>query len=87
MKANLAITRAGASTLSELAYLKVPFVAIPYKFAKDNHQLEECNGYYEKKGSCWIIKEEEFDQNKLTTLFKLNIIQNKEDYLRKKKVI
>ena len=84
-EANLAITRAGASTLSELAYLKVPFVAIPYKFAKDNHQLENAMAY-EKKGSCWIIKEEEFDQNKLTTLL-LNIIQNKEDYLRKKKVL
>ena len=30
------------------------------------------------------LKEEEFSQNKLTTLL-LNIIQNKEDYLRKKK--
>jgi UDP-N-acetylglucosamine--N-acetylmuramyl-(pentapeptide) pyrophosphoryl-undecaprenol N-acetylglucosamine transferase len=82
-ESNLAITRAGASTLSELAFLKVPFVAIPYKFATDNHQLENAL-YYEKYGCCWILKEEEFSQNKLTTLL-LNIIQNKEDYLRKKK--
>jgi UDP-N-acetylglucosamine--N-acetylmuramyl-(pentapeptide) pyrophosphoryl-undecaprenol N-acetylglucosamine transferase len=82
-ESNLAITRAGASTLSELAFLKVPFVAIPYKFATDNHQLENALDY-EKYGCCWILKEEEFSQNKLTTLL-LNIIQNKEDYLRKKK--
>jgi len=79
---NLAITRAGASTLSELAFLKVPFVAIPYKFATDNHQLENAREY-EKKEACWILKEEEFNQNKLTTLL-FTIIQNKEDYLRKK---
>ncbi len=82
-EANLAITRAGASTLSELAFLKVPFIAIPYKFAMDNHQLENAI-YYEKHGCCWVIKQDDFDQNKLTTLL-TNIIQNKEDYLNKKK--
>ena len=81
-EANLAITRAGASTLSELTFLKVPFIAIPYKFATDNHQLQNAI-HYEKNGCCWILKEEEFNQDKLTTLL-LNIIQNKEDYLRKK---
>ena len=81
-EANLAITRAGASTLSELAFLEVPLIAIPYKFATDNHQLQNAI-YYEKNGCCWILKEEEFNQNKLTTLL-LNIIQNKKDYLRKK---
>ncbi len=79
---NLAITRAGASTLSELAFLNVPLITIPYKFATDNHQLQNAL-YYEKNGCCWILKEEEFDQDKLTTLL-LNIIQNNEDYLRKK---
>ena len=81
-EANLAITRAGASTLSELAFLKVPLIAIPYKFATDNHQLQNAI-HYEKNGCCWILKEEEFNQDKLTTLL-LNIIQNKKDYLRKK---
>ena len=81
-EANLAITRAGASTLSELAFLRVPLIAIPYKFATDNHQLQNAI-HYEKNECCWILKEEEFNQDKLTTLL-LNIIQNKEDYLRKK---
>ena len=81
-ESNLVITRAGASTLSELAFLNVPFVTIPYKFAIDNHQFENAS-YYEKNGCCWILKEEEFNHDKLTTLL-LNIIQNKKDYLRKK---
>jgi len=82
-ESNFAITRAGASTLSELAYLKVPFVAIPYKFATDNHQLINALDY-EKNDCCWILKEEEFNQDKLTTLL-LKIIENKEDYIKKKK--
>ena len=82
-EANLVISRAGASTLSELAFLKVPFITIPFKHAKDDHQLENAI-YYEKKDCCWLIKEEEFNQNKLTTLL-ISIIQNKEEYLRKKK--
>ena len=81
-KANLAITRAGASTLSELAFLKVPFVAIPYKFATDDHQLQNAV-YYQKNGCCWILEEKEFNQDKLTT-FLNNIIENKDDYLSKK---
>ena len=66
-----------------MAFLKVPFITIPFKHAKDDHQLENAI-YYEKKDCCWLIKEEEFNQNKLTTLL-ISIIQNKEEYLRKKK--
>ena len=82
-EANIAITRAGASTLSELALLKVPFIAIPYKFALDNHQLENAL-YYKENDCCWLLKEEEFDENKLTTLL-IKIIENREEYLNKKK--
>ena len=81
-EANLAITRAGASTLSELAFLKVPFIAIPYKFATDNHQLQNAL-HYEYKGCCWILEEKEFNQHKLTALL-INIIENRDDYLNKK---
>ena len=81
-EANLAITRSGASTLSELAFLQVPFITIPYKFATDNHQLENAMDY-ERNGCCWIVKEEDFYQNKLTN-FLISIIENKEDYLSKK---
>ena len=35
---DFAITRAGASTLSELVSLKIPFLAIPFPFSKDDHQ-------------------------------------------------
>ena len=79
---NLAITRAGASTLSELSFLKVPFIAIPYKFATDNHQLENAE-HYKQKGCCWILNEKEFNHNNLTAIL-INIIEDKDDYLSKK---
>jgi len=80
---DLAITRAGASTLSELVFLKIPFITIPYRFATDNHQLKNAL-YYEEKGCCWVLKEEEFNNDKLTALL-INIVDNKDDYLNKKK--
>ena len=82
-QSNLVITRAGASTLSELAFLKVPFVAIPYKFATDDHQFENAKEY-ESKNCCWIIKENEFSNEKLTTLLNY-IIENRDEYEFKKK--
>jgi len=82
-EANLAITRAGASTLSELSYLNVPFIAIPYKFATDNHQLQNAL-YYKKNGCCWILNEKEINQTNLTQIL-FDIIEDKEDYLIKKK--
>jgi UDP-N-acetylglucosamine--N-acetylmuramyl-(pentapeptide) pyrophosphoryl-undecaprenol N-acetylglucosamine transferase len=35
---DFAITRGGASTLSELSFLNIPFISIPLPSAKDNHQ-------------------------------------------------
>ena len=68
--------------MSELAFLKVPFIAIPYKYATDNHQLQNAL-HYEYNGCCWILKEQEFNQHKLTTLL-IHIIENRDDYLNKK---
>ena len=36
---DLAITRGGASTLSELSFLNIPFITIPLPSARDNHQF------------------------------------------------
>lgn len=55
-QADLAVSRAGATTLAELAVMGVPALVIPYPFAADNHQLT--NGeYYEKSGGCQVIEE------------------------------
>ena len=82
-KANLCITRAGASTLSELTYLNVPYLAIPYPLAKDNHQYQNAL-FYKNKDCCWILQQDQL-KNKVLANFLINIINDKNDYLNKKK--
>ena len=81
-KSNICLTRAGATTLAELVFLNLPFVAIPLPTSKDNHQFENAS-FYEKKGCNWILNQNEI--NNETIINKLvNIIDNKEEYLIKK---
>lgn len=57
-KADLLISRAGATTLSEIAVLGKPVVLIPYPYAADNHQ--EKNGeYYVAGGGALQYREKE----------------------------
>ena len=82
-RSNISITRAGASTLAELVFLNIPHIAIPLTTAKDNHQFENAF-FYEQLGCNWILNQNEI---KDTNLFHklVNIIENKEEYLDKKK--
>jgi UDP-N-acetylglucosamine--N-acetylmuramyl-(pentapeptide) pyrophosphoryl-undecaprenol N-acetylglucosamine transferase len=43
--ATVAVSRAGASSLAELAAMQVPAVLIPYPFAADNHQWHNARAY------------------------------------------
>ncbi len=79
---DLCITRAGASTISELTFLGIPFLAIPLPTAKDNHQFENAN-FYEKKNCCWILNQKDFDSHRLKEIL-TEIIENKSDYFEKK---
>ncbi len=83
VQADLCITRAGASTLAEISFLKIPFIAIPLPTSKDNHQLKNAN-YYKNKDCCWIIDQINFDKEKFEDLLS-NILKNKDDYFKKKK--
>ena len=78
---DFAITRGGASTLSELSFLNIPFLAIPLPSARDNHQFHNSNYYYEKK-CCWLIEQKNFDVDNILELF-LKIFNNRADYCEK----
>ncbi|MDA7745491.1 UDP-N-acetylglucosamine--N-acetylmuramyl-(pentapeptide) pyrophosphoryl-undecaprenol N-acetylglucosamine transferase [Candidatus Pelagibacter sp.] len=82
-KTDLCITRAGASTLAELNFTETPYLAIPLPTAKDNHQFENAY-FYNKLGFNWLLNQKEIDEKILLNKL-INIIDNKEEYLAKKK--
>jgi UDP-N-acetylglucosamine--N-acetylmuramyl-(pentapeptide) pyrophosphoryl-undecaprenol N-acetylglucosamine transferase len=62
-KANLVITRAGASVLGELINCKVPFISIPLPSSADNHQYKNAI-FYKNQGYGYFLEEREI-KNKL----------------------
>ncbi len=55
-RADLVVSRAGATTLAELAVMGLPALLIPYPYAADDHQTT--NGRYYQKGSgCKVLQE------------------------------
>jgi UDP-N-acetylglucosamine--N-acetylmuramyl-(pentapeptide) pyrophosphoryl-undecaprenol N-acetylglucosamine transferase len=81
LNTDLCISRAGASSLAELIFLKIPFLVVPLPTSKDNHQYENAN-FYKSKGCCWILNQNDFKREKLTEVL-INILDNKNDYLGK----
>ena len=79
---DLCITRAGASSLAELSFLNIPFVAIPLPSSKDNHQYENAK-YYKEQDCCWIIDQKNFDDQKFEK-FLLELTNKSQDYMTKK---
>ncbi len=80
-KADLCITRAGASTLAELSVLNIPFIAVPLPTSKDNHQFENAK-FYQKNNCCWMVEQDLFEE-KIEKILK-DVIEEKTDYLKKK---
>ena len=81
-QSDLCITRAGASSLAEIAILNIPFIAIPLPSSKDNHQFENAK-YYKDKDCCWIIDQNDFDKQKFEELL-IKISLKKDEYFTKK---
>jgi UDP-N-acetylglucosamine--N-acetylmuramyl-(pentapeptide) pyrophosphoryl-undecaprenol N-acetylglucosamine transferase len=75
LSSNLAITRCGASTTAELAQTCTPFIAIPLPNSIDNHQYLNAK-YYENKGCCWLLEQNNFNTENLFNLI-METIKNK----------
>jgi len=58
-RAQLAITRSGASTVAELAVLGRPAILVPYLFAADDHQTANARAL-EAAGAAWVMPQAEF---------------------------
>lgn len=62
--ADLAICRAGAATIAELAVRGVPAVLVPYPYAAENHQEKNARSL-EKKGAALTVIDEFLDSTSL----------------------
>ncbi|HUX80232.1 MAG TPA: undecaprenyldiphospho-muramoylpentapeptide beta-N-acetylglucosaminyltransferase [Alphaproteobacteria bacterium] len=63
-KAHLVISRAGASSVLEVALVGRPSLFIPYPYAMDDHQFYNAQQAVDAKGS-WLMREKEFTSNGL----------------------
>ena len=69
--------------LSELTFLNIPYIAIPYSLAKDDHQSQNAL-FYKNKNCCWILEQNNIKDDVLSKKL-IQIIENKDDYLEKKR--
>jgi len=71
-KADLAISRSGASTLWELTANALPALFIPYPYAANDHQYHNAR-FLEEKGVVWIQKQTQDPKNKLLEILDNNL--------------
>jgi UDP-N-acetylglucosamine--N-acetylmuramyl-(pentapeptide) pyrophosphoryl-undecaprenol N-acetylglucosamine transferase len=72
--ASVAISRAGASSLAELAAMRVPAVLVPYPAATDNHQLVNARAY-EQSGAAHLMEQKKARPEALALLV-LDLLEN-----------
>lgn len=63
-KADLIISRAGASTISEITAIGIPSILVPSPYVTNNHQYLNAQELVDKKASV-IIQEDEFSTDKV----------------------
>jgi UDP-N-acetylglucosamine--N-acetylmuramyl-(pentapeptide) pyrophosphoryl-undecaprenol N-acetylglucosamine transferase len=79
---DLCITRAGATSLAEIAHLNKPFIAVPLPSAKDDHQMSNAK-FYEEKKCCWVLDQRNIKKEELLSML-INILKDKNDLIEKK---
>ena len=66
-RADLAIARAGASTLWELAANGLPTLFIPYPYAASDHQYHNAK-FLVDRGAAWVMREDALDSDAVLPL-------------------
>ncbi len=82
LKADIVITRSGASSLAELINLRIPFISIPLPSSADGHQLKNAISF-EKKEYCFLLDEKLISSKLFEILDDLNKNRDKLFFLKK----
>lgn len=77
-RAHFVVSRAGATTLAELAVAGLPAVLIPYPYAADNHQQTNAE-FYAKGGGCLIRQQETLSGEELAKLLQNLLLKPEEE--------
>ena len=75
---DLIITRAGASTMSEITAIGIPAIFIPSPYVTNNHQYKNAMDLVNKNAAL-IIEEKNFEKDKLINLID-KVLSNKDEY-------
>lgn len=76
-RADLVVSRAGATTLAELAVMGLPALLIPYPYAADDHQATNAE-FYVKGNGCRMLRESELSGEILARSIS-EYLQNREE--------
>jgi len=68
---DIAVSRAGANTIAELAANEIPTILIPLRGAAHDHQQKNAE-VIEQAGGCVIVQQKNMEKNLITTLKQLN---------------
>ena len=75
---DLMITRAGATTMSEIMVLGVPSIFIPSPYVTNNHQYKNAMDLVNKNAAL-ILEEKDLTRNNLITMID-RILKNEKEY-------
>ena len=81
-ESDLCITRAGASSLAEIAMMNKPFIAIPCLAQKIIIKWQNAR-FYEAAGCCWVLDQKDFNIYNLNNIL-LNIFNENSNYIKTK---
>ncbi|MEC8461279.1 MAG: undecaprenyldiphospho-muramoylpentapeptide beta-N-acetylglucosaminyltransferase [Pseudomonadota bacterium] len=81
-RANIAITRSGALTITELAAYGLPSLYVPLPISVDQHQWYNAL-MCQKQGAGWIVEEAEMSENPKVLTHKISILMSSQQIYRK----
>lgn len=77
-RADLIVTRAGASTIAEITAIGLPSIMVPSPYVTHNHQMKNAESL-KRQGATQIIEEKDFDQEHLLKEIEL-ILEDQKRY-------